>query len=394
MKIFKIAFRLTLNLFLMIFYFLSGFFPRNQKVIVYGCPREGFSDNAKYAYLYDSCESNDGVSRYWVTSNKQLIDKFKNIENLKIVNRWSIKGVFIALTAGTYVYSSYVSDVNFWLSRKARLVNYWHGIPLKNIEFDINSGTLMRRYNPKSLSDKLISFFYYIYHPAVFKRPDLLCNPLPRFNEIFMRAFRVDEKAVFSDIYPRWRYILGDNSIDNVLVDELRYKEGLKEAKNLALYLPTFRDSDSGWINRYFVEHLEEIDKELVGQDTMLLVKLHPNENVKIEKIYKNICFVNSRLDIYPLLKHANIVITDYSSVMIDSVVCGKNVILYWPDFSDYNLNSRDSYFNLKSIFKNKPILSPDELKNFFKLGDFSERLVNKEIENEFIDKIYYDRKK
>lgn len=394
MKNLKILIRLLLNTFLFPMYYISGFIPRKKSIIVYGCPRDGFSDNAKYAYLQAIQENKDNKTRYWITSNLELLEKFKNHSSIKILNRWSLKGMWITLIAGTYVYSSYVSDINFWFSRKAYLINYWHGIPLKHIEFDIYSGSLSKRYNPKNLSDKIISLIYFIYHPAVFVRPDLLCNPLPKFNKIFTSAFRVEKENIFSKPYPRWNYILENSSHPQDTFTHTIFRNYLEKEKKIILYLPTFRDSGSSWIEESLLNHLNEIEDALHGKNTLFLVKLHPNESINIYKNYQNLFFVDSKLDIYPLLTHAQIVMTDYSSIMIDSVICKKNVILYWPDYNEFNSNSRDSYFDLKSIFGKKPITTPFELIQSINQLSFSPRFVNSEIQNEFLENFDYVEKK
>ncbi len=383
MKTLKIVLRLILNLFLFILYFLSGFVPRNSKIVVYGCPRNGFSDNAKYAFLYNSLSPKKQSEHYWVSSNRQLINEIQG-RGLNAVYRWSWRGSWITLRAGVHIYSSYASDINFWLSRNAHLINYWHGIPLKKIEFDIKRGPLAKRYNPKNVSEKIASIIYYIYHPAIFKRPHALCNPLPKFNQIFMRAFRVSERELFQDLYPRWRYIKGDNTVEELLNNKLDNLSALGQDRKLILYLPTFRDSDGTWVKKHLLDHLSDLEIILGENRFILLVKLHPNEAIKPLKSYKNIHFVESSVDIYPLLKHATVVLTDYSSVMIDTAVCGKEVVLYWPDFAEYTADSRDSYFNLRAIFGDKPLRTAAELKSFLS-GSIVDRVVNKEISEEFI---------
>jgi len=388
---FKILIRITYNSILLFAYFISGFFPRNKKIMVYGCPRDGFSGNAKYAYLYDTLESKDDISRYWITADRALVDKLNRI-GMRAVNRRSARGVWIALRAGVYVYSSYVSDVNFWCSRNARLINYWHGLPLKHIEFDINRGPLMKRYNPHTMVDKIISFLFYMYHPAISKRPHMLCSPFPGFDRIFMRAFRVDRRAIFREEYPLWRYLRGEACADDILMNDEENKNIQNGGIRLLLYVPTFRDSGSYWVHQHLIEHLPEMDKILARTKDRLLIKLHPNECVQNNMEYENIQFLDSGMDIHPVLKEVDDVITDYSSVMMDCVVSGKNVVLYWPDFQDYMNHSRDSYFDLEKIFGEKPIRSPLELKNILISSTLADRSVNKEIRDNFMSAVVHEK--
>ncbi len=40
--------------------------------------------------------------------------------------------------------------------------------------------------------------------------------------------------------------------------------------------------------------------------------------------------------DIYPILKYVDILVTDYSSLLFDYLLCGGPIIFYQPDHSDY----------------------------------------------------------
>jgi len=69
---------------------------------------------------------------------------------------------------------------------------------------------------------------------------------------------------------------------------------------------------------------------------------------------------------------------------MIDAAICGKKVVLYWPDFFDYSENSRDSYFDLESLFSKKAIKTSSEFKNIFSLSNVNDFFVDGEIIDKF----------
>ncbi|ODN42973.1 hypothetical protein BGC07_08625 [Piscirickettsia litoralis] len=173
----------------MVFLFFIRFFIRNKKIIVFGAFKNSYADNSRY--LFEQCDKE--LSDYdcvWITSSKSIRSKLK-AQNMKSAYRWSIRGVFLCLRAKYYVYNSYVSDINFWFSRRAVFVNLWHGIPLKKIEFDISEGPLKKVYQPKN---ELISK---IINPIPYQRPSYMFAPSNYVAKLFQSAFRVEKKISY-----------------------------------------------------------------------------------------------------------------------------------------------------------------------------------------------------
>ncbi|HGC4783938.1 TPA: CDP-glycerol glycerophosphotransferase family protein, partial [Escherichia coli] len=117
-----------------IVYFLSGFFPRNPNIWVFGS-FNGFEDNPKYLYLH-VLNKNKEIRSIWIAKDKMELLQARNSGGEAYLFN-SIKGFLFTLNAGIYIYSAYITDISFIASRKAKKVNLWHGIPIKKIEFDI-----------------------------------------------------------------------------------------------------------------------------------------------------------------------------------------------------------------------------------------------------------------
>jgi len=54
--------------------------------------------------------------------------------------------------------------------------------------------------------------------------------------------------------------------------------------------------------------------------------------------------FVRERTDLYPLLREATLLITDYSSLMFDFLPLGRPMLFYRPDHERYTEQSRPLY--------------------------------------------------
>jgi CDP-glycerol glycerophosphotransferase len=107
------------------------------------------------------------------------------------------------------------------------------------------------------------------------------------------------------------------------------------------LYAPTFRDGRPDWVLHAGLDTLAQAAAQ--GGD-LLIVNLHPVESPQIPKLapqLPGVAFVTPRTDIYPLLRQASALVTDYSSVMFDYLHVDAPVLLYRPDHEAYTQKSR-----------------------------------------------------
>ncbi|EHY5574492.1 CDP-glycerol glycerophosphotransferase family protein, partial [Escherichia coli] len=87
--------------------------------------------------------------------------------------------------AKVYIYSNYVSTINFYTSAGAVLVNLWHGTPLKKIEYDISKSPLFNYF-------KGASFIIKILMPEKHKKCNFILAPSQFvYDYSFKSAFRV-----------------------------------------------------------------------------------------------------------------------------------------------------------------------------------------------------------
>lgn len=339
-----------------VLYFCSGLVPRSQRIIVYGSPGERFSDNAKYAFLNSSLsEAKD--EHWWITGSPSLEAELSR-NGLNVARRWSWKGIYLCCRAKEFHFSSYVSDINFWLSKGAIKVNYWHGLPFKKIEYDIDIGPLSVRYNPRGWLEKVWSFVLMFVNPAPAAKPDFLYSPHSFFDSKFVSAFRVSPDNLIKKRYPRVDYLM---QVDMKLERFARIggpaldTEGWKKYSKVILYAPTFRDSNKNWIAENILNQAEIINRILVKHNSLLLIKPHPNEFVSDDlSAYANILLLDSQLDTYVVLRDVNALITDYSSISIDAAEAGLEVYLVWPDLREYSADSRGFYFNMIDFYEHK----------------------------------------
>ncbi|MRT94804.1 CDP-glycerol glycerophosphotransferase family protein [Ancylomarina sp. 16SWW S1-10-2] len=325
-------------------YLLSFLFHRNNDKWVFGS-HVGFSGNPKYFFIY-SCKEKHREKCYWIASSKTEARIIKDF-GFKSYYRWSIAGLYHSLTAGVYIYSFHLIDINFWTSGGVKKVNLWHGVGIKNIEFKSSTGSAKKVYDTNNI-------FSRIYLPYLFHRPDVFNSTSLLMTDHFCECFRIKESNCIEFGYPRcdiftWSEELLLDFIDIFEGSESReLVRSLQEYEKVYLYMPTWRETRYDFITSSGLK-FDELDEILQQKNEVFLLKLHPATNLSFEslKTYKNIIQIDKGIDIYPILPFTNVLITDYSSIYYDYIkMKEKNVILFPFDYDEYITNNRDLAFN------------------------------------------------
>ena len=320
-------------------YFLLGISYcciRNKIKWVFGC-HTGFMDNPKYLMLQRV--SLYPCTCYWISSSKEDVIKVQKI-GLKAYHKNSILGIYHCLTAGVYIYSHDLYDINKWLSGGAKRICLWHGVGIKKI-------------GGKTLSKH--SYGQY---------PDIFLSTSPFMTTHFKYYLHLpDTTNIIESMYPRCEILLYPN---HKLIDHIKKYEGenmmnfvnrLKTYNKVYLYMPTWRDDKRDFIS-YSEIDFEQLNQILEQQNSLFILKLHPNTNLTIQAItqYNNIHILQKSIDIYPILPFTDVLITDYSSIYYDYLLLNKDVILFLFDFDNYLKNCRDlAYdFNQYTTFGKK----------------------------------------
>lgn len=357
MKIIKYIITLTL---LWPLYWLLKLFPRNTTIWCFSSYRDSFVDNSKYIFHYVSTQHPE-IQAVWVTDDPQLMRELSQ-KGYTVVKRKSLEGVWTIIRAKCVFYSSYISEVNFWLTSGATLINLWHGLPLKKIEFDIDSGVLKNKYSPTRNWQKL---YLQLFFPSAYRVADLMFAPTDEMETIFKRAFRLKDNSIVRCGSPRTDQFFDEQSFSALTTNDLA-QLSVPENRKIYIYMPTFRDTGGEFFSK------ENFDFKLLNQamekvDGEFWIKAHPAagvENIDLSQ-FDRIKLLPSNIDMYPVLKLSHALITDYSSIYIDYLLLDKPIYFYCFDLEDYKKNCRSMYFEYDEV-------TPGE-----KNSDFSSLLKN-----------------
>ena len=351
-------------------YPFSFLFVRNKKKLAFGSFRNAFNDNAKYLFIYFQNQRKD-LNSAWLSLSKKTVNEVR-AKGLKAYYTLSFKGLWHALTAKYWFYNSYSSDIMYAFSGGAVGINLWHGVGLKKIEFNIDSGALAARFQKRSLKEMY-------YHPESFRKPDWVLTSTPFQTDMFAPAFRIPKSQCLELGYPRNEILICDNekrrNFINLYEPEAT-SQLLSRLRNggydkVFIYMPTWRDSQRDIFVQSF--DLKKMDDILKANNSLLLLKPHSNTRVDASTIrnYQNIQLLNADMDVYPILPHIDVLITDYSSILYDFILMeNHDVILYLYDYDDY-VKDRELFYPFDENVVGTRAMNFDELCRCIQQGDF-----------------------
>lgn len=327
-------------------YFLSGFFPRSNRIWIFGgWNGTRFADNAKYMYLMVSRFHRKEVRAIWISKNRALVNELRAY-NLEACWFWSIRGILSCLVSKVWVFDNKSDSITFWLSRGTIKINLWHGIPLKKIEWD-------DEYSKWFQARGIRKAMYQIVAPWIFEKANFYLCPSPLIAPIFKSAFRLDESQVVVGGYPR-TYIFFEKikGFDVQCAQEPygRLVDMKSAGRRLIMYMPTFRDrSDELFLE---IVNLTQFNEFLKERDLLFLIKPHPYSTLKDipPDKYTNILSLEPELDGYPFLSLSDVLVTDYSSVYFDYLLLNKPIIFFCYDLLEYLQQNRQMYFEYEKI--------------------------------------------
>lgn len=330
-------------------YFISGFIPRNKKIWVFGSFDGVFKDNSCYLYQYVVGNQKNQIRAIWISKDVQSVKEARFYG--EAYTKYSIQGLYYSLLAKVYVCSGGIQDINIFTSRKCVTLNLWHGIPIKKIGFDAVTSVHLRRYfkKPDNLLEDVVMRFRY---PTVYMRYDFVLSPSKFVADYALKsAFRISDKNIVIAEYPRVSY--------------LKQCQPLTEYENynkIFLYAPTWRDDDRDFLKQAQFD-FERLDSLMQQKNALFLIKLHSATKININlSLYENLKLLPNDIDPIALMKTADCLITDYSSIYLDYLVLDRPIIHFCFDLEEYIKTSREFYFEYDDVLGGVKAINFNEL--------------------------------
>lgn len=210
--------------------------------------------------------------------------------------------------------------------RGTTYVQTWHGTPLKRMQHDAHAQ------DPAYLARTA----------AATRQWSVLLSPSPWATTRFRTAFRYDGPVVEEGSPRNDALVTGRH--DGRVGAALRARWGL-EGRTVVLYAPTFRDGRTRDPLPLDVAALVA----LLPDDWSVLVRPHPlvRSPAVPDDLLDRVRDVRDHPDGHELLLVADLLVTDYSSLLFDAPVAGVPVVLHAPDLERYRDDERGFYLDL-----------------------------------------------
>lgn len=258
----------------------------------------------------------------------------------QVQNLWSfMKFTADYATAGTVVLEEYYLPVYANAPRKGtHVVQLWHACGAFKkwgwatldanwgVSREINDRFPMHiHYTHVSVSSKDIIPCY----AEAFHTDPAIIHPygVPRTDVFFEEDFKEKSQAAFYALYPQLK------------------------GKKIVLYAPTFRGNS---LRKAYNANMLDLPylQEQLGEEYAIVYKLHPlvAKAFTVPEEYENFAVdASGKIEINPLLSFADILISDYSSLIFEFALMKRPMIFYAYDLEEY-VEDRDFFFDYEEM--------------------------------------------
>lgn len=202
----------------------------------------------------------------------------------------------------------------------------------------------------------------------------------------YSEAFQMPESKIKALGLPRMDYYFENYDLDK-LKQEFCQKYNVSADKKIILYAPTFRDEEK-YNNVFNYLDLEEFNNRL-GNDYVLALRLHP----KIKNFHKDdISSKGQYVDVsnfeseQELMLISDILITDYSSIMIEYSILNKPTVFFTYDLEEYLANERGFYYDFKTTVPGPIVNTSDDLIDVIENDKFDKSKISEFVKTQFDD--------
>jgi CDP-glycerol glycerophosphotransferase len=348
---------------------LSLLIPKKKDRIVFiGRQNDLFIDNAKHFFLFLVGSAAPKPDAVFLVFSKQSLTTLVTA-NLPALKYPGIKSIYYLLTANLVIVDSaeWISCSKFQLAFGSRVIQLWHGAPLKQIELPLYH---QRTAKYPLLLRSLFNAYKFVTgrHAAV----ELVVSTSPFFTEkAFRPAFRARH---FVDTgYPRNDSLFADTEMAKlsspifINTDPRTIRETMARRNagtKVILYAPTFRKELADPFSTGVLD-LNRLDAFSRNNNLFFVLKLHPVMACQATGgRFSNIAVYNATGDIYPILSLFDVLITDYSSIFFDFLLLDRPLIFYPYDYEEYISNDRPLLFDYKQMAPGTICGTQDEIED------------------------------
>ncbi|HUG29729.1 MAG TPA: CDP-glycerol glycerophosphotransferase family protein [Candidatus Limnocylindria bacterium] len=219
----------------------------------------------------------------------------------------------------------------------------------------------------------------YIRSIAIHSNYDLCLVSAASFTAFYAEAFRLPPERFTARLgIPRTDLFFDQARVAST-VAELRRRYAIPSDRRVVLYAPTFRGER---ITR--ARDPEDLDlaalRTAIGDDHVVLLRSHPFVRARMpagSALGGFVIDVSDHADMNELLLVADVLVTDYSSVMYEFALLGRPMAFFAPDHVAYEAE-RGFYFDYSSGLPGPIFTTAAEFAAWLRAGEFDEDRVRR----------------
>ena len=284
----------------------------DRQILFFSMSGRSFGDSTRVLYDYIVKDPFfEGYKLIWAFEEPEKFSRY----GLNTVKLNSFSYFTTALRSKFWITNTSMERGLSFKPKKTVFLNTWHGVPLKVI------GNGYKNRNDYDFSDV-----------------DFMCYSGEYEKDIYVKGFNVQLNNLVMCGLPRNDILyLADESVK----EEFKKKYHIPEGKTVILYAPTFRDVGKNSVDAALEIPIDfkKWEKKL-GDNYIVLCRMHYHTTELLGVEYNDFVIdctgVENISDLYII---SDILISDYSSSMIDYSILEKPIISYAYDKEEYAKN-------------------------------------------------------
>ena len=341
------------------FRFIGLFVRTDEKLVLMN--GHGFRYNDSPRAIYEKMAELGMLSEYRVVWALREAEKYE-IEGAERIEIDTPKYFLTALRAKYWISCVNIERALHFKKKNTIYLNTWHGASLNHV------GNAVSKRND----------FHY-------EHVNLFCINGEYERDFVIRDFNLLPESLLASGYPRNDALY---EADEQKTREFREALGIPEGKRVMLYAPTWRDSTDGGASHKLAPPIDwQRWKSELGYEWVVLLRTHPYTtklmNVQFDDFVIN-CTDYPRIN--DLMIASDLLISDYSSTILDYSILEKPIICFGYDFEEYSAQ-RGFYFDMETVMPGGVVRNEDALLSRIKTIDWeSERVEAKKLKDEHME--------
>lgn len=315
--------------------FIGLFIRTDDRLVLFTAQAKRYNDSPKAIYLYMLEHGmTDKYHCVWAVDDPK---KYNIPGNAKVIVMDTMEYFKTALRAKFWICSVNIERGLHFKKKSTVFLNTWHCVPTNYMG---NAVGTRKDFDWRKTD--------YICYSGNFEKP------------IIIRDCVAYEKNLLPSGLPRNDELF---HVSDELVKEKRELLNIPDGKKVILYAPTWRDSsDLGKDYDMSVPISWDKWREALSDEYVLLIRTHPLTtkllNVEFDDFIRD---YSNYPDVNDLMISADLMISDYSSIIFDYSILGRPIICFGYDYDEY-VKHRGFYFDLDKEFPSGIIRSEDDV--------------------------------